>query len=203
VATRWVWRGHEVDPARPRDRDPPAVTRWIRRGRHDRTLGPMRRRCTECRRMFTVAASASATQRVCGRACRRTRDRKLARQRRRRDRDEARADERARKRASRARRADAAATAASGCHASPSEPKLLLSRQEVAEFVDRALARSRVTLMRDFRGALGRYSVKSGDEAVDVTQDPRRASAEGDERFGRNPGGGVTHEPSFQAPGGA
>lgn len=204
MATRpGATRGHEVDPARPRDREPPAVTRWLRRGRDDRTLGPMRRRCTECRQMFTVAASARATQRVCGSVCRRARDRKLARQRRRRDRDEARADERARKRASRARRADAAATATSGCHAPPSAPKLLWSRQEVAAFVDRALARSRATLVRDFRGVLGRYGVKLGEASAVVTHDPRRASTDGDERFRRNPGGSVTHEPSVQAPDGA
>jgi hypothetical protein len=156
--------------------------------------------------MFTVAASAKATQRVCGSACRRARDRKLARQRRRRDLDEARADERARQRARRARRADEAATAAtaeSGCHAPPSVPKLLLSRHEVAEFVDRALARSRATLVRDFRGALGRYVAKSGGGSVAVTHDPRLASDAGDERFSRNPGDAVTHEPFPEATDGA
>jgi len=54
------------------------------RGRRDRTLGLMWRRCAECRQMFTVAASARATQRVCGSACRRGRDQRLARQRQRR-----------------------------------------------------------------------------------------------------------------------
>lgn len=165
----------------------------------DRTLGLMRRRCTECRQMFTVAASARATQRVCGSACRRRRDRKLARQRRRRDLDDARADERVRQRASRVRRADEATKAAtmeSGCHAPPSAAKLLLSRQEVTEFVNRALALSRATLVRDLRGALGRYVAKSGGGSVAVTRDPRSASAAGDERFGRNLGGAVTHEPS-------
>jgi hypothetical protein len=125
----------------------------------------MRRRCTECRQMFTVAASARATQRVCGSTCRRRRDRRLARQRRRDDLDDARTDERARQRASRARRAAEAATAASGCHAPPSAPKVLLSRQEVTDLVDRALARSRATLVRDFRGALGRYAAKSGESS--------------------------------------
>jgi len=156
--------------------------------------------------MFTVAASARATQQVCGSACRRGRDRRLARQRRRRDLDEARADERARQRASRVRRAEEAATgatAASGCHAPPSASKLLLSRQEVTEFVDRALARSRATLVRDFRGALGRCMAKSGGGSVAVTRDPRLASAGDDERFGRNPGDGVTHDPSPQAADGA
>jgi uncharacterized protein YhfF len=53
-------------------------------------------------------------------------------------------------------------------------PKLLLSRQEVAEFVDRVLAQSRATLVRDFRGALGRYAAASGGGSAVVTRDPRR-----------------------------
>jgi hypothetical protein len=167
----------------------------------DRTLGTMRRRCTECRQMFTVAASARATQRVCGDQCRCARDRKLARQRRRRDLDEARADERDRQRGSRARRAEAAAE--SGCHAPPSARKLLLSRQEVSEFVDRAFTRSRATLVRDLRGALGRYIAKSGGPAAVVTRDPRLASADEDEQFGRKSGGAVTHDPSAVVPDGA
>jgi len=214
---RWIRRGHETGSQRRRGGSDAGAKRgargakWIRRGREtgsqrDRTLGVMRCRCTECRQMFTVAASAKATQRVCGSACRRARDRKLARQRRRRDLDEARADERARQRARRARPADEAATAATaeaGCHAPPSAPKLLLSRQEVAEFVDRALARSRATLVRDFRGALGRYVAKSGGGSVAVTHDPRLASDAGDERFSRNPGDAVTHEPFPEATDGA
>jgi hypothetical protein len=40
---------------------------------------------------------------------------------------------------------------------------------------------------------------KSGREAVTVTRDPRRVSAGDDERFSRNPGSGVTHDPSPQA----
>lgn len=194
--------GREVDPAatrrepaRPRDREP--------HGRRDRTLGAMRRRCTECRQMFTVAASAQATQRVCGSECRRGRDRKLARQRRRLDLDEVRAEERARQRASRAQRAAETATAESGCHAPPSALKLLLSREEVTEFVDRALGRSRATLVRDFRGALRRYAAKAGEGSAAVTRDPRRATAGNDERFSRNPGSAVTHDPSPQATGGA
>jgi hypothetical protein len=168
-----------IRSGRRRDRDPPG-------DEHRSTAHPagMCRRCTECRRMFVAAASAIATQRVCGRACRGVRDRKLARKRRRRDRDEARAEERARQRASRDRR-----VAASGCHAPPSARKYPLSRAEVGEFVDHALALSRATLVRDFRGALGRYVAKSGAAPVLVTPDPRRTSSSDDEGFRRNRGG--------------
>jgi hypothetical protein len=114
----------------------------------------MRRRCTECRQMFAAAAAAITTQRVYSAACRCARDRKLGRaRRRRRDLDEVREEERERQRASRARRPPA-----SGCHAPLSARKQPLSRAEVSEFVDRALAPSRATLVRDFRGALRRYA---------------------------------------------
>jgi hypothetical protein len=42
----------------------------------------LRRRCSECRKTFLPAPSASATHRVCGLACRKARVRKLARKRR-------------------------------------------------------------------------------------------------------------------------
>ena len=66
-----------------------------------------RRRCAECRRTFTPAPSALATQRVCGARCRAARDRELARARRARDLDGARTDERVRQVACRKRRAPA------------------------------------------------------------------------------------------------
>ena len=150
----------------------------------------MGRRCTECRRMFAVAASALATQLVCGATCRGARDRKLARARRRRDRDDAREDERLRQRESRARRA-----ATSGCHAPPSPGKLLLSRVEIGQFVDHVFAQSRATLVRDFRGALGRCTSKVGEDPAVVTPDPRRPSSAEDKGFRRDPGGAVTYDP--------
>ena len=114
-------------------------------------------RCTECRRTFTAERSARDTLRVCGKACRKARDRKLARARRRRDLDDARADERERQRTSRKARADA------GCHAPPSTRKCPLSAQEVRQFVDRALERSRATLVRDLRGILLRFAPILGE----------------------------------------
>ena len=133
---------------------------------------PQYRRCTECRKIFLAAASARATQRVCGVACRGTRDRKLARARRLRAPDEARTDERERQRASRARRREA-----SGCHAPPSSSKCPRFQGEVGRLVDRALAPSRATLVRDFEGILKRYVAKAGEPSRPVTPDPNFASS--------------------------
>ena len=71
---------------------------------------------------------------------------------------EVREEERSRQRASRARR-----SLESGCHAPPSAPKVSLSRREVGEIVDQALALSRATLVRDLRGVLRRCTRDSGD----------------------------------------
>jgi hypothetical protein len=126
-------------------------------------------RCAECRRTFTAEPSARDTQRVCGKACRKARDWKLARARRRRDLDDARADERERQRTSRKARADA------GCHAPPSTRKCPLSDKEVRHFVDRALERSRATLVRDLRAILLGFVPISGDGST-VGADKSRAT---------------------------
>ena len=120
-----------------------------------------RRRCTECRKTFTPARSAASTQCVCGAACRAARDRKLARIRRGRDRDGARAEEWARQQESRRRR-----LAAAGCHAPPSPRKCALLPEEVRQIVDRALAVSRATLVRDLRGILSRLAPIPGNAAT-------------------------------------
>lgn len=114
------------------------------------------RRCAECRKTFTPARSARRSQRVCGKACRERRDRKLARARRRLDLDDARIDDRDRQRA---RREHLAAK----CHAPPSARKCPLSPKEVRQFVDRALTRSRATLVRDFRVILLRFAPIRGE----------------------------------------
>jgi hypothetical protein len=118
------------------------------------------RRCTECRATFTAEPTAQSTQRVCGGACRKARDRKLARVRRRRDRDDARADERERQRTSRKARAEG------GCHAPASSRKCPLSSKEVRQFVDRASERSRATLVRELRSFLLRFAPISGEPAT-------------------------------------
>jgi hypothetical protein len=114
------------------------------------------RRCAECRKTFTPARSARSTQRVCSKACRKRRDRKLARARRRRDLDDARIDDRARQRV---RREHLAAK----CHAPASPRKCPLSPKEMRQFVDRALARSRASLLRDLRGMLLRFAPIRGE----------------------------------------
>ena len=116
----------------------------------------MSRRCTECRKTFAPAKSALSTQCVCSKACRALRDRKLARERRRCDLDDARIDERDRQRARREQ-------LAGGCHAPPSARKCPLSPKEVRQFVDRALARSRATLVHDLRGILRRFAPIRGE----------------------------------------
>lgn len=109
-----------------------------------------RRRCSECRCTFTPSPRARTKQRVCGPACRKTRDHKLARKRRRNDIDGYRDDERGRQRASRAARA-----AARGVdpprdrHAPASDAKSSEVREKIARIVDRAVALSRATLVRD------------------------------------------------------
>lgn len=88
---------------------------------------------------------------MCGPTCRAARDRKLARARRRREPEDYREDERERQRQSRgARRAKtrAAETDAVG-HAPPSAAKERQLPAEVIKFVDRAVDRSRASLMRD------------------------------------------------------
>jgi hypothetical protein len=106
-----------------------------------------RRRCSECRKTFSPSVGTGARQKVCGAACRAKRDRKLARRRRVRQLEEHREDEAARQRVHRARvRASAEGPS---CHAPASGAKLLKLREKVAVLVDRALAMSRATLVRD------------------------------------------------------
>ncbi len=134
-----------------------------------------RRRCAECRRTFTPAASAVATQRVCSAACRAARDRAQARGRRVRDLDGARLDERERQGACRKR------LAAADCHAPASEAKEPRSREEVRRFVDLVLARSRATLQRDLLWICRRYAQFPGKGPSPVTLEPRLASGTDDE----------------------
>jgi hypothetical protein len=100
---------------------------------------------------------------VCGPACRAARDRKLSRARRRREIEDYRADERERQRQSRqARRAKAHSAEARSAearsaeanpvgHAPASAAKPRQLPPEVVEWVERAVDRSRASLMRDLR----------------------------------------------------
>jgi hypothetical protein len=131
----------------------------------------LRRRCSECRKTFVPARSAAGKQCVCSSICRIARARKLARKRRGRELEQSRADERERQRAHRARH-DAVS-----CHAPASPRKYVISREEVVQIVDRALALSRTTLERDLPRFLDRIAQKAGERVADVTPQPSRESA--------------------------
>ena len=115
-------------------------------------------RCSECRKAFRPEVSATTTQRVCGSPCRSVRNRKLARIRRSQQLEEARTDERERQRACRERRD------ASSRHAPASRDKAAKAQGEVADFVDRALARSRATLVREISGMIRGIKPSAGIE---------------------------------------
>ena len=135
----------------------------------------MGRRCTECRKSFVAAPSAKTSQRVCSLACRKARDRSQARARRRRELEAARAEERLRQRACRERRASC-----EGGHAGPSSPKRSISRMEMGLVVDRLLALSRASLMRDLPRILRAMVGDPWRSPHPVTQEPPGTSAGAD-----------------------
>jgi len=102
-----------------------------------------RHRCTECRKRFTAAVTASGHQRVCGERCRQRRRNRHARQRRRSDLDEHRVDELARQR----KRRDAVKSA--GCHGPASDANHLKLHMKLQQMVDRVAALSRATFRRE------------------------------------------------------
>jgi hypothetical protein len=97
---------------------------------------------------------ALLTQRVCGAACRAHRDRKLARKRRRSELAEHREDEATRQRAHRHKAREG--RVGPGCHAPASRDKMPDFQRNMVQFVDRALARSRASLLRDLAEFLPR-----------------------------------------------
>lgn len=113
-------------------------------------------RCSECRRTFTPSVRAISSQKVCSAECRRRRDRKLARRRRDEELEAFREDERGRQRAHRAKRREGSErenghAPACGCKQRDLQAKVVI-------FVDRALARSRASLLRDLLEILLRES---------------------------------------------
>lgn len=112
-----------------------------------------RQRCTECRAWYRRAPTASTSQKVCGPACRKVRNRKLAGVRRSKDPWGFREDERRRQRESRARRKTAAATGVTGPpvtrgHAPSSAPNTRQLQRKVLEAWDTQSAVSRATFAR-------------------------------------------------------
>ncbi len=117
-----------------------------------------RHRCTECRKWFEPAVTASGHQRVCGEDCRGSRRRRLSALRRRRTLAEQREDERARQRKHRE------APKWGECHEPASDGKsweLLLKLQQI---VDKAARLSRATFRRDALRILRRNAMFSGSE---------------------------------------
>lgn len=112
---------------------------------HDGGRG--RRRCAECRSYYKPAASAAKEQRVCGPACRKARQRELARGRRAKAVHDYRIDERLRQQKCREKRKEAG-----GCHALPSAPKYADIKRKVLDSWDRATAASRASLERRLPG---------------------------------------------------
>lgn len=114
-------------------------------------------RCTECRKWFVPAATASEHQQVCGAECRRRRRNKLARRRRRRaDLDEQRADDRDRQKKHRE------GTKGAGCHEPPSDSKYADLLLKLEQIVDSAARLSRATFRREAKRILRQNSALSG-----------------------------------------
>ena len=108
-------------------------------------------RCTECRKRFHPVVSARHSQRVCSAACRKARDRALARTRRDRDLHGYREDERRRQADRRRRTKSAVISGVTGPpgtprHAPSSAAKPLDLLKKVLQIGDRETARSRATL---------------------------------------------------------
>ena len=118
-------------------------------------------RCSECRKSFTPSVTTGERQKVCSRRCCVRRDRKLARHRRGKELVEQREEERLRQRVHRTKRGERAE--GSGCHAPPSSSKSRELQEKVVVFVDRALARSRATLVRDLAEIMLRESESLAD----------------------------------------
>ena len=119
--------------------------------------GPAQR-CSECRKAFVPAPSARTKQLVCGKTCRRARRRKLARRRRTLHLEDSRADDRKRQRGHRVRHA------AAESHELPSPLKPPISQGQIVDFVDRALALSRASLVREIGAMIEQMEPIPGNE---------------------------------------
>jgi hypothetical protein len=102
-------------------------------------------RCTECRKWFTPAVTATLHQRVCGQECRRRRRAKLARARRGAGLEECRDDERERQRKHR----EAAAPGRRHEPASDGKSPELLGKMQ--RIVDKVVGLSRASFEREIR----------------------------------------------------
>jgi hypothetical protein len=120
-------------------------------------------RCTECRKWFTPAVTATLHQRVCGQECRRRRRAKLARARRGAALEECREDERVRQR----KRREGAPPGAR--HEPASSGKLLELLGKMQQVVDRVVRLSRASFEREIQRIV-RESVKVLGADVDSSR---------------------------------
>jgi len=128
-------------------------------------------RCTECGVTVLAAPSAKGAQRVCSKACRKTRNRRLARKRRRAHLQEFRQDEVRRKRAQRERERDRGALtreprsvsreAPSQCHAPGSSCNQSKQLDKIDKFVDDFFEVSRASLRQQLRVMLLKTAAQS------------------------------------------
>lgn len=131
----------------------------------------MKIRCTECGLTVRAALSAKGAQKVCCKACRKKRNRKLARKRRRAHLQEFREDEVQRKRAQRERERDrraltqepesAAREAPSQCHAPGSSCNQLKELDKIDKIVDEFFEVSRASLRQQLRVMLLKTAAQS------------------------------------------
>jgi len=128
-------------------------------------------RCTECGLTVPAAPSAKGVQKVCSKACRKKRNRKLARKRRQANQHEFRQDEVRRKRAQRERERDRRALtqepesvsreASSQCHAPGSGCNPLKELDKIDKIVDAFFEVSRATLRQHLRVMLLKTAAQS------------------------------------------
>ena len=128
-------------------------------------------RCTVCRRWYRPSTTAIPFQKTCSIECRWRRRRRLARARRERNLQDYRVDERVRQRASRRRRKKkSAAVAPTGTSETADvsraglQPQIADLERFVRESVDKALERSRPTLVRQLTALLRDNPAKRGQE---------------------------------------
>lgn len=133
------------------------------------------RRCVSCRKKFRPQPSACATQKVCSALCRRARRQRNGKKRRSLDVNAYREDERARQRALRSRRLEEKRPAREAVSRTSlgAEARVLVG--DLLEIWDTTQARSRTSLKRELRRAVGLGMGKRGQKhgkKLDVTDQP-------------------------------
>ena len=128
-------------------------------------------RCTVCRHWYRPSTTATTLQKTCSITCRRRRRRRLARARREHNLQDYRVDERMRQRASRHRRKKKKAVAApaetletADASRAGLQPQVADLERFVRQSVDKALERSRPTLIRQLTALLADSQVKRGQD---------------------------------------